>query len=72
MHLILYLYCVFTTGRIVFVLVFILAFVAILIWAYRKETKLNKLHFGKTWKILVALILFLILQFLIVKIRKFL
>ena len=62
----------FTTGRIIFVSVFVLVFVAGLIWSYRKEKALNKIHFNKTYKIVIGLILFLLLQFLIVKIRKFL
>jgi hypothetical protein len=62
----------FTTGRIVFVSVFVIAFIATLVWSYRKEKKVNKLHFKNSYKILIALILFLILQFIIVKIGKFL
>jgi cbb3-type cytochrome oxidase subunit 3 len=62
----------FTTGRIIFICVFVLVFVATLFWSYRKEKKLNKLHFKNAYMILIALILFLILQFLIVKIGKFL
>lgn len=67
-----YICKMFSTGRIVFVIVFILVFVAGLIWSYRKEKALNKIHFNKAYKVLLALILFLIVQFLIVKIRKFL
>lgn len=62
----------FTTGRIIFVSLFVLAFVIMLFWSYGKEKKLNKIHFNKTYKVLIALFLFLILQFIIVKIRKFL
>jgi hypothetical protein len=62
----------FTPGRIIFVSLFVIVFVAGLIWSYRKEKKLNKIHFNHTYKVLIALILFLLLQFLIVKIRKFL
>lgn len=61
----------FTTGRIIFVVFFILVFVVGLMWSYRKEAKLNKLHYRNTYKVLIALILFLILQFIIVKIGKF-
>jgi hypothetical protein len=63
---------VFTTGRIIFVSIFCLAFLIMLIWSYRKEKKLNKVHFSNAYKILIGLLLFLILQFIIVKIRKFL
>jgi len=61
----------FSTGRIIFVSLFILAFVIMLIWSYGKEKKLNKIHFNKTYKIVIALLLFLVLQFIIVKIRHF-
>jgi hypothetical protein len=71
-ELMVYICAMFTTGRIIFVAVFIVIFIAGLIWSYRKEKNINKLHFNKTYKILIALILFLILQFIIVKIRKFL
>ncbi|MBL7930517.1 MAG: hypothetical protein JNL60_01360 [Bacteroidia bacterium] len=62
----------FSTGRIVFVCVFVLAFIAMLVWSYSKEKKLNKLHFKNSYKVVVAILLFLVLQFIIVKIRKFL
>jgi hypothetical protein len=61
----------FTPGRILFVSIFVLAFIIMLIWSYRKETKLNKIHFSKSYKVIIALLLFLFLQFLIVKIRRF-
>jgi acetylglutamate synthase len=61
----------FTTGRIVFAIVFVVVFVAGLIWSYRKDSKVNKIHFSKSYKVLLAIILFLILQFFIVKFGKF-
>jgi len=60
-----------TTGRIIFVALFLVAFVGMLIWSYGKEKKLNKIHFSKAYKVIIALLLFLVLQFIIVKIRKF-
>ena len=62
----------FTSGRIIFVACFLVAFIAMLVWGYGKEKKLNSIHFPKSYKILIALILFFIALFLIVKIRKFL
>ncbi len=61
----------FTTGRIIFVIFFIVVFVVGLAWAYRKEKNIRKVHFPKSYKILLGLILLLILQFIIVKIGKF-
>lgn len=62
----------FTTGRIIFVVAFVLVFVAGLIWSYRKDRAVSQIHFKKTYKILIGLLLLLLLQFLIVKMRNFL
>jgi uncharacterized membrane protein len=67
-----YICTMFSTGRIVFVVIFVLVFVVGLIWSYRKEKPTLNIHFKKSYKILIGLILFVILQFLIVKMRKFL
>ncbi|NBQ47548.1 MAG: hypothetical protein EBU33_03720 [Sphingobacteriia bacterium] len=62
----------FTTGRIAFIIFFVLAFVGMLIWAYRKDGALHKIHFRRSYKVLLSLIGFILLMFLIVKIRKWL
>ena len=62
----------FTTGRIIFVAFFLLIFVIAMVWSYKKEKSITQIHFKKSYKILIALILFLVIQFIIVKIRKFL
>ena len=67
-----YICAMFTTGRVVFVVIFIIVFVIGLVWSYRKEKPILDVHFKKSYKILLGLILFVILQFLIVKMRKFL
>lgn len=61
-----------TQGRLLFVVIFILVFAMGMVWSYRKEKKLNDVHFKRTYQILLGLVLFLIIQFLIVKMRKFL
>jgi hypothetical protein len=61
----------FTTGRLIFIAVFVVVFAAAMIWSYSKERKINRVHFKKTYLILIAIILFLMLQFLIVKIGGF-
>ena len=61
----------FTTGRIVFVIVFVIVFAAVLVWSYSKEKGVIRTHFRKPYKVLIAIILFLLLQFLIVKIGGF-
>ncbi len=62
----------FTTGRIIFVAFFLLIFVIAMVWSYKKEKRITQIHFKKSYKILIALILFFVIQFIIVKIRKFL
>jgi hypothetical protein len=62
----------FTTGRIVFTVAFALVFIAALIWSYRREKTINATHFRAPWKILLALVGFIALLWMIVKIRKFL
>jgi len=60
----------FTTGRLIFVSIFVIVFLVGLIWSYRKEKAVSAIHFKKTYKVLIALILFIILQFIIVKMRS--
>jgi hypothetical protein len=67
-----YIYKMFTTGRIIFIALFVVAFVIAMVWSYGKEKNIRDIHFKKSYKILIALILFLVLQFLIVKVRRFL
>lgn len=62
----------FSIGRIIFVSFFLLIFVIAMVWSYKKEKSISQIHFKKSYKILIALILFLVIQFIIVKIRKFL
>jgi len=62
----------FSTGRIIFVIFFVVVFVAGLVWAYRKDSVITKIHFKKPHLILLSIIIFLTILFLIVKMRKFL
>ncbi len=66
-----YICYVFTTGKIIFALVFFVVFIGVMIWAYRKDIAVSRIHFKHVYKILIALFLFFILQFLIVKMRSF-
>lgn len=51
----------FTTGRLIFIAFFILLFVSVIIWGYRKDKKVhNKQYKGAIW-ILVGFIAFLLL-----------
>ncbi len=62
----------FTSGRIVFSLAFLLVFAGYLIWSFRRDKVINKIHYPKAYKVILGLILVLFLLYLIVKIRKFL
>lgn len=62
----------FTTGRILFTLFFILLFVGALVWGYRKDLQKTGVHYKKTYLVLVGLLTFIGVLYLIVKLRKFL
>lgn len=62
----------FTSGRILFLILFLVSFIGYLIWSYRKDSPLHKIHFRKPYRVLLVLIGFFSLLFLIVKLRKFL
>lgn len=57
----------FTTGRIVFVFVFLALFVIGLIWAYRKDIKKSPWYFKGTLKILAILIGLYLMYFITVR-----
>ncbi len=61
-----------TGGQKLFAFFFIVVFVAALVWAYRKDLRVTKIHFKKPYLILLSIIIFLTILFLIVKMRKFL
>lgn len=62
----------FTTGNKAFIIFFIVVFAIGLIWSYKKDSAVTKIHFKKSYLVLFGLILFLSLLFVIVKFRKFL
>ena len=57
----------FTTGRIIFTLIFIAAFAAFLIWAYVKDARLQRKYYKGTGYILLILIGIWLLFFAFVK-----
>ncbi len=61
----------FSTGKIVFSIIFIAGFVIALIWSYKKDQVVNKIHFKKPYLVLAGLLLFFTLLFVIVKSRKY-
>jgi hypothetical protein len=61
----------FTTGRLIFTLIFVAAFIGVLIWAYGRDRAIARIHFRHPWKVLLGLLAFFTLLFIIVKMRKF-
>ncbi|MAN59963.1 MAG: hypothetical protein CMC08_09040 [Flavobacteriaceae bacterium] len=51
----------FTTGQLIFAVLFLITFVIIMVYMYRKDKKLHKKHYkGSIW-ILVGFIVFVLL-----------
>jgi len=44
----------FSTGQIYFALFFVVVFVGILIWTYRKDLKLHKIHYKNAYVVALA------------------
>ncbi|MBI3502022.1 MAG: hypothetical protein HY063_09525 [Bacteroidetes bacterium] len=57
----------FTKGKLIFALIFLLLFIVGMIWAYRADAKVNRMYYQNVWKILVSMILILGAIFLLVK-----
>ena len=64
-----YIEKMFTTGQIIFTSLFSLVFIVGMLWAYRKDSFTNKIHFRGASKILWITIFLLLCLFLYVKMR---
>jgi len=53
----------FTTGRIIFVALFIIAFIALMIFSYRKDISTHKKHYKGSFWILIFFIGFVLFLF---------
>lgn len=60
----------FTTGKVVFIIVFVIAFIAMLVYSYRKEYKTLRIHYKKPYLVLIGIIVFMSFLFFIVKFKK--
>nr|WP_322624652.1 hypothetical protein [uncultured Flavobacterium sp.] len=60
----------FTTGQLGFALFFVIAFTTALIFVYRKDLPLHKLHYKRTYLILLAFLSFIALLFVIKFVTK--
>lgn len=58
----------FSKGQKIFALIFLISFIVTMIWAYRSDTKINKMHYKNVWKVLVSMIIILSAVVLLVKI----
>ncbi|MFN5674206.1 MAG: hypothetical protein ACO259_06940 [Bacteroidia bacterium] len=58
-----------TQGHTWFTLFFCTGFIVLLIWSYRKDANLHRLHFPYPVKVLIALLAFITSLYLIVKFR---
>jgi hypothetical protein len=57
----------FSGGQIAFIIFFVAVFITAQIWSYMKDKSSNRKYYSGSWKVLVALILFLTALFFIVK-----
>lgn len=55
----------FSKGQFLFALFFVIAFVALMIFSYRKDSKNHKVHYKGSIKILIAFVLTIGILFLI-------
>jgi hypothetical protein len=58
----------FSTGQLIFAAFFVIAFTAVMIYAYRKDLQLHKRYYKGSLRVLLVFILFIIT---IVVIKKF-
>jgi len=60
----------FTTGRIIFTFSFLVVFILGMLYAYRKDLKINRLHFSRSYWIIIAILLIFSSLFLIIKVKS--
>ena len=51
----------FSKGQQLFALFFIIAFIAIMIWSYRKDLKLHKIYYKNVWIVALGIVLIITL-----------
>ncbi|HRE78854.1 MAG TPA: hypothetical protein PLL09_13635 [Flavobacterium sp.] len=55
----------FSTGQMIFAGFFVVCFIAVMIYVYRKDVPLHKLHYKGSFKVLLSFLFFIFLLFLI-------
>jgi hypothetical protein len=62
----------FSKGQLIFALVFLVAFVIAITWAYAKDKKGNSIFFKGSYKVLLFIVLVFFLLFGLVKMKNWL
>ena len=55
----------FSQGQLIFAVCFFIAFVIVMIFAYRKDLALHKIFYKGNYKVLLVFLLFIVLLFVI-------
>lgn len=55
----------FSTGQLIFALFFVIVFIAAMIYVYRKDLNLHRMHYKGSGKVLLGFIAFIIILFII-------
>lgn len=55
----------FSQGQLIFALCFLIAFVIVMIFAYRKDLALHKIFYKGNYKVLIVFMLFIAILFVI-------
>lgn len=55
----------FTQGQLIFASLFVVAFVITMIYVYRKDISMHRLHYKGAFKVLIGFIIFIALLFVI-------
>ena len=55
----------FSKGQLIFAVIFVIAFMILMIWSYRKDIKIHKKYYKNTFIILIAVFLIMAIFILI-------
>ncbi|WP_264553982.1 hypothetical protein [Flavobacterium sp. N2038] len=55
----------FSQGQLIFAVCFFIAFVIVMIFAYRKDLALHKIFYKGNYKVLIGFLLFIVILFVI-------
>ncbi|MDR5589641.1 hypothetical protein RE431_03260 [Christiangramia sp. SM2212] len=55
----------FSTGQLIFAGFFVVSFIAVIIFSYRKDTRLHKKYYKGSFYVLIGFIVFILLLFFI-------